>query len=81
MVAAGSQADADLRSRASATSTLAIAGIEDLVVDGTSDVGVHCSVCRIATQYPHLAGLQPDLYRCFMEQTWRHQSAAGVDRR
>ena len=23
-------------------------------------------------QYPAPAGLQPDLYRCFMEQTWRH---------
>ena len=28
--------------------------------------------------YPLLAGLQPDLYRCFMEQTWRHSSAQGV---
>src|SRR5699024_2744493 len=28
--------------------------------------------------YPHLAGLQPDLYRCFMEQTWNHQSPTGA---
>src|SRR5699024_8706002 len=27
--------------------------------------------------YPHLTGLQPDLYRCFMEQTWRHVSPRG----
>ncbi len=28
--------------------------------------------------YPHLEGLRPDLYRCFMEQTWRHLSPQGV---
>jgi hypothetical protein len=28
--------------------------------------------------YPLLVGLQPDLYRCFMEQTWRHTSSTGV---
>lgn len=29
------------------------------------------------TMYPHLEGLRPDLYRCFMEQTWVHRSARG----
>ncbi len=29
-------------------------------------------------QYPLLAGLRPDLYRCFMEQTWRHASHSGT---
>lgn len=28
--------------------------------------------------YPHLTGLRPDLYRCFMSQTWRNQSVEGV---
>jgi hypothetical protein len=28
--------------------------------------------------YPHLLGLRPDLYRCFMEQTWRHMSPGGA---
>ncbi|CAJ1581871.1 Eco57I restriction-modification methylase domain-containing protein [[Mycobacterium] wendilense] len=27
---------------------------------------------------PVLAGLQPDLYRCFMERTWRSMSPSGV---
>ena len=31
-----------------------------------------------AQAYPLLAGLQPDLYRCFMEQTWEHSSERGV---
>lgn len=30
------------------------------------------------TRYPHLAGLRPDLYRCFMEQTWRDASPRGI---
>ena len=28
--------------------------------------------------YPHLAGLRPDLYRCFMEQTWRQGTGTGI---
>lgn len=30
------------------------------------------------SQFPIIAGLRTDLYRCFMEQTWRHQTAKGV---
>lgn len=30
------------------------------------------------TLFPHLRGLRPDLYRCFMEQTWGHQAPHGV---
>lgn len=30
------------------------------------------------TTYPHLTRLRPDLYRCFMEVTWRHTSASGI---
>jgi hypothetical protein len=39
-------------------------------------VAVRASVSS-STIYPHLAGLRPDLYRCFMEQTWRHGSQRG----
>lgn len=28
--------------------------------------------------YPHLVGLRPDLYRCFMESTWRNSSTRGI---
>lgn len=28
--------------------------------------------------FPTLKGLRPDLYRCFMEQTWRNSSSAGI---
>lgn len=31
-----------------------------------------------ATDRPVLAGLQPDLYRCFMERTWRSLAPGGI---
>lgn len=58
--------------------TLALPGVADLVVDGTSDVAATAAFVGSAQQFPHLAGLQPDLYRCFMEQVWRHGSARGT---
>ena len=42
-----------------------------------SVVSLRTSVSSLI-RYPHLAGLRPDLYRCFMEQTWRHASHRGV---
>ncbi|MGV8965353.1 MAG: class I SAM-dependent DNA methyltransferase [Cellulomonas sp.] len=58
--------------------TLTLPGISELVVDGTSDVASMANFLGSAQQYPHLVGLQPDLYRCFMEKTWQHNSARGV---
>ncbi|MGY1709133.1 class I SAM-dependent DNA methyltransferase [Geodermatophilus sp. SYSU D00758] len=58
--------------------TLTLPGIADLVVDGTADVAATAAFVGSAQQYPHLAGLQPDLYRCFMEQAWRHNSNHGA---
>ncbi|BBY36827.1 restriction endonuclease subunit M [Mycobacterium mantenii] len=31
-----------------------------------------------AGNYPSLVGLRPDLYRCFMECTWRNMSSLGI---
>ena len=28
--------------------------------------------------FPHLVGIRPDLYRCFIEQTWKNSSARGI---
>ena len=64
--------------RPSESETLALPGIRDLVIDGTTDVVVTVEYLGSAQAYPLLAGLQPDLYRCFMEQTWRHASERGV---
>ena len=30
------------------------------------------------TLFPHLSGLRPDLYRCFMERTWSQQAPQGI---
>lgn len=55
-----------------------IAGIKTLVLEGTGEVVSTASFLGSPAQYPHLAGLQPDLYRCFMEQVWRHATPNGV---
>jgi hypothetical protein len=57
--------------------TLSLEGMADLLLDGTAAVAVTAAFLGDSTQYPHLAGLQPDLYRCFMEQTWRNTSRSG----
>lgn len=58
--------------------TLALPGIRDLVIDGTVDVAVTAAFVGAPSNFPYLEGLQPDLYRCFMSQTWQHCSRSGV---
>lgn len=58
--------------------TLEIEGIRELVIDGTADVACTAAFVGSPIVYPHLAGLQPDLYRCFMELTWSHLSPTGA---
>ncbi|MEV1154835.1 class I SAM-dependent DNA methyltransferase [Micromonospora chokoriensis] len=58
--------------------TLTLPGMTDLVVDGTAEVLSIAAFVGSVGQYPHLQGLQPDLYRCFMEVMWRHGSARGT---
>ncbi|MCR6487332.1 class I SAM-dependent DNA methyltransferase [Amycolatopsis sp. OK19-0408] len=58
--------------------TLALLEIRDLVLDGTTDVACTAEFVGSLAQYPHLQGFQPDLYRCFMEQTWRLGSQRGA---
>ena len=58
--------------------TLELPGIQGLVIDATADVVVTAEYLGSVQAYPILAGLQPDLYRCFMEQTWRHASPVGI---
>lgn len=58
--------------------TLQIDGVRDLVVDGTAEVACTAAYVGSPILYPHLAGLQPDLYRCFMELTWSHLGPHGT---
>ncbi|MDQ1288834.1 MAG: hypothetical protein QG622_2400 [Actinomycetota bacterium] len=51
--------------------------VRDAFLSSATDIiGLRESVSASHT-YPHLQGLRPDLYRCFMEQTWRHASPQG----
>lgn len=49
----------------------------EFVDDESAVVGTRAFVGDTGN-YPQLAGLRPDLYRCFMEQTWSHLSPHGV---
>lgn len=64
--------------KAKRTTTFAIPGIHDLVVDGTAEVAALAAFVGDVRQYPHLGALQPDLYRCFMEKTWKNISTRGA---
>lgn len=57
---------------------LAVSRIRDLVIDGTAETVSLSKFLSNPYNYPHLNGLQPDLYRCFIEQVWRHTSTTGV---
>ncbi len=58
--------------------TLKIDGVRDLLIDGTAEVASIAAFAGAPQNYPHLAGLQPDLYRCFMEAMWTHASSTGI---
>ncbi|NIL58664.1 class I SAM-dependent DNA methyltransferase [Salinispora arenicola] len=58
--------------------TLDLPDMSNLVIDGTADTVCVGSFVSATPQYPHLFGLRPDLYRCFMEVMWRHGSARGT---
>lgn len=58
--------------------TLKLPGIRELVANGTTDVACLAGFVGSVGQYPHLQRLQPDLYRCFMEQAWRNTSLSGM---
>lgn len=58
--------------------TLARTGMTNLVIEGSTDVACTAEFVGSLAQYPHLQGFQPDLYRCFMEHTWRAGSECGT---
>ena len=58
--------------------TLTIPGAESFYVDELASVVAVRTFVSDPLNYPHLAGLRPDLYRCFMEQTWRQMAPNGT---
>ncbi|GAA4693923.1 class I SAM-dependent DNA methyltransferase [Phytohabitans rumicis] len=69
---------AQTEAQAHREATLELPGIRNLVIDGATDVACLAEFVGSRAQYPHLQGLQPDLYRCFMQQMWRHLSSSGI---
>lgn len=58
--------------------TLLLPGVHDGVLDGDSEIVATAAFLGDVTVYPHLTGLQPDLYRAFMSRTWTHMSPCGT---
>ena len=58
--------------------TLLRRGAAELLIDGTTDVEALSAYVGDATNYPELAGLQPDLYRCFMSRVWTNAAERGI---
>jgi hypothetical protein len=69
-----SEAERDIKREA----TLALPGMRDLISSATVDVVGTLGYLGSPQFYPFLTGLQPDLYRCFMELTWKNGSSDGV---
>jgi hypothetical protein len=58
--------------------TLTLPGISELIINVTADIAATNEYLRSPQAYPILAGLQSDLYRCFMGQVWRNASIEGI---
>lgn len=64
----------DERKRVALTSQRVV----DFVLDGSADITALGAMVSSPTRFPSLAGVRPDLYRCFMELSWRNASRLGV---
>ncbi|MFE6864508.1 Eco57I restriction-modification methylase domain-containing protein [Nocardia sp. NPDC057668] len=64
--------------RAKATELLATAEVRSALLDERADQAGQNTHLGSAIDRPVLTGLQPDLYRCFMERTWRSAAPRGI---
>ncbi|GAA1053658.1 class I SAM-dependent DNA methyltransferase [Dietzia natronolimnaea] len=53
-------------------------GALDTLVDGLRETLVTAAFLHDTVQYPLLAGQKPDLYRAFMQRTWRSAGDVGI---
>ena len=60
------------------SATLDLPGIQPLVVGSTGDVITTAEFVGTSSLFPHLEGLRPDFYRCFMERVGDHQAPNGI---
>jgi hypothetical protein len=64
--------------RAKLGQTVNLPGVNNLIVSADVDITATLAYLGSRETYPLLAGLQSDLYRCFMEQTWNHSARSGI---
>ncbi|GAA1764388.1 Eco57I restriction-modification methylase domain-containing protein [Kocuria aegyptia] len=57
--------------------SLELLGASEVLLLGIGDVAALADYVGAVSEYPELEGTQPDLYRAFMSQTWRHASGRG----
>lgn len=57
--------------------TLALPGAQEILLTGLTDTAALAQMLKSVADYPELARTQPDLYRAFMAQAWRHASTRG----
>lgn len=50
----------------------------EFYLDTATEVAATRNAVSSTPNFPTLEGLRPDLYRCFMEQSWRHSSERGI---
>lgn len=57
--------------------SLELPAAAEVLLLGTGDIAALADYTGALSEYPELQGTQPDLYRAFMAQTWRHASVRG----
>ncbi len=64
--------------RSKAATVMAIPVVREVLLDERAAQAGQNQHVGSAVDRPVLAGLQPDLYRCFIERTWRSASPSGI---
>lgn len=68
----------EAKRRFKAEEALAIPAVCKMVLDERAAQAAQAAHLGSSVDRPILTGLHPDLYRCFMERTWRSLSARGI---
>lgn len=58
--------------------TLARSGMKDYFIETAAAISATSDILGSSINFAHLAGLQPDLYRCFMDKTWANMGGTGI---
>ncbi|NLU64267.1 class I SAM-dependent DNA methyltransferase [Rhodococcus sp. HNM0563] len=66
------------KARTMKTSALKNPSALDFYISELEDTVANRAFLSSPNMFPYLTGLRADLYRCFMEQTWRNNSNTGI---